>query len=88
MTWSVYIIQCSDNTLYTGISNDVYARYRQHQLGQGAKYFRGRNPQQLVYVETAHDRSSASKREMAIKRLRRQQKLALIDSSLNTLMPN
>jgi putative endonuclease len=85
MTWSVYIILCSDDTLYTGISNDVIARYQQHQSGQGAKYFRGRSPQQLVYVENGHDRSSATKREMTIKKLNREQKWGLIESALNQI---
>lgn len=78
MNWCVYIILCSDESLYTGISNDVAKRYQQHENQQGAKYFRGRSPQQLVYVENGHDRSSASKRENAIKKLSRLQKLALI----------
>lgn len=78
MNWCVYIILCSDQSLYTGISNDVAKRYQQHVDRQGAKYFRGRNPQQLVYVENGHDRSSASKRENTIKKLSRSQKLALI----------
>lgn len=83
MNWQVYIILCSDQSLYTGISNDVLKRYQQHACQQGAKYFRGRRPQQLVYVETGHDRSSASKRENAIKKLTHAQKIALLISENN-----
>jgi len=81
--WQVYIILCSDGSLYTGISNDVARRFSQHADRQGAKYFRGRQPKQLVYVEIGHDRSSASKREYAIKKLPRLAKLQLLDSGLN-----
>ncbi|MGR9013431.1 MAG: GIY-YIG nuclease family protein [Gammaproteobacteria bacterium] len=83
MTWQVYIILCSDDTLYTGISNDVARRFNQHADRQGAKYFRGRQPKQLVYVETGHDRSSASKREIVIKKLPRLEKLLLLASDTN-----
>ncbi len=78
MNWSVYIIHCSDNSLYTGITTDVEARFLQHASGKGAKYFRGRKPEAVVYVEGGHDRSSASQRECAIKRLSRQEKFRLI----------
>jgi putative endonuclease len=70
MSWQVYIILCTDESLYTGITNDVVRRFNQHADKQGAKYFRGRQPKQLVYVETGHDRSSASKREVSSKLLR------------------
>ena len=83
--WRVYIILCSDNTLYTGISNDVARRLREHASLRGARYFRGRQPRQLVYLESGHDRSSASKREAAIKKLRRSDKESLIRSGLNEM---
>lgn len=83
--WQVYIILCSDNSLYTGISNDVERRLQQHASQRGARYFRGRQPQQLVYLESGHDRSSASRREAAIKKLRRPDKELLIQSGLNEL---
>jgi putative endonuclease len=86
MNWSVYIILCSDDSLYTGISTDVVRRYSQHTVQQGAKYFRGRLPKQLVYTEVGHTRSSASQRECAIKKLSRIQKLQLIASSCNRLL--
>ncbi len=81
--WQVYIILCTDDSLYTGITIDVARRFNQHADRQGAKYFRGRQPRQLVYVETGHDRSSASKREIVIKKLPRLEKLQLLVSDNN-----
>jgi putative endonuclease len=81
--WSVYIILCSDGTLYTGISNNLERRMKQHASSQGAKYFRGRDPRELVYVENGHDRSSASQREAEIKKLKRGEKELLLRSKLN-----
>ncbi|WP_224959192.1 GIY-YIG nuclease family protein [Geomonas subterranea] len=78
MNWHVYIILCSDETLYTGITTDVNRRLRQHATGRGAKYFRGRQPKALIYLESGFDRSGAAKREAAIKALSRSQKQALI----------
>lgn len=69
MNWQVYIILCSDDSLYTGISTDPQRRMAQHLAGTGAKYFRGRTPLQLVYLESGHDRGSACRREAQIKRL-------------------
>jgi putative endonuclease len=83
VNWQVYIILCTDDSLYTGITNDVARRFNQHADKQGAKYFRGRQPKQLVYVETGHDRRSASKRESAIKKLPRLEKLQLLVSDIN-----
>ena len=62
MNWQVYIILCTDNSLYTGITLDVERRLAEHGGISGAKYFRGRQPQQVVYLESGHTRSSASKR--------------------------
>lgn len=81
MNWQVYIILCSDNSLYTGITTDVERRFNQHLVGTGAKYFRGRSPLRLVYLEGGHDRSSASRREVEIKRLRPVDKRRLIAST-------
>lgn len=78
MPWQVYIILCSDDSLYTGITTDIERRLAQHANGTGAKYFRGRSPQRLVYLESGHDRSSASRREAEIKRLRPAEKRQLI----------
>jgi len=84
-SWIVYIIHCTDNTLYTGITTDIERRYVQHSMQQGAKYFRGRKPKKLVYQENGHDRSTASKREIEIKKLSRVAKLQLIRSHSNNL---
>ncbi|MEZ5541856.1 MAG: GIY-YIG nuclease family protein [Pseudomonadota bacterium] len=78
MDWQVYIILCTDDSLYTGITNDIQRRFRQHDDGRGAKYFRGRRPLRIVYLESGHDRRSASRREAAIKKLTRFGKLQLI----------
>jgi len=78
MNWQVYMILCADGSLYTGITTDVGRRFAEHAGGRGAKYFRGRAPRQLVYLESGHDRSSASRREAAIKRLPAAGKRALI----------
>jgi len=67
--WHVYIVRCADRTLYTGIATDVDARVAQHNAGRGAKYTRGRGPVELVYHERVADRSTALRRELAIKRL-------------------
>lgn len=84
MNWHVYIILCSDDTLYTGITTDIERRLRQHSTGRGAKYFRGRQPKQLLYLEAGHDRSTASKRERLIKEMKRADKHLLVHSALNT----
>ncbi len=83
--WQVYIIHCSDGSLYTGITTDVERRLAQHGAGRGARYFRGRDPERLVYLEGGHDRSSASRREAAIKQLQREDKWRLIESAANRL---
>lgn len=81
MTWSVYIIEASDNSLYTGITTDVERRFEQHVSGKGgARFFRGRSPKTVRYIEASVNRSSASIREAAIKKLSRKDKLALIAS--------
>lgn len=85
--WTVYIIRADDDSLYTGITTDLQRRWRQHS-GQrgGAKFFRGRKPLALVYAESGHDRSSASRREAAIKRLARPAKEQLLLAACNTLL--
>ncbi|MDA3903406.1 MAG: GIY-YIG nuclease family protein [Desulfuromusa sp.] len=85
MNWQVYIILCSDDSLYTGITTDIKRRFAQHAAGTGAKYFRGRLPRRLVYLEDNHDRSSASRREVEIKKLRPVDKRWLIVSPGNLL---
>ena len=78
MSWQVYIILCSDNTFYTGITTDSERRFCQHAAGRGAKYFRGRQPLQVVYLENGHCRSSAAKREARIKAMTRADKELLV----------
>ena len=74
------MILASDHSLYTGISTDVERRFTQHQSGTGAKYFHaGRRPEQVVFREAGHDRSSASRREAAIKKLPRSEKLRMAE---------
>jgi putative endonuclease len=82
--WLVYIILCDDGSLYTGITTDLTRRWLEHN-GQrkGAKFFRGRKPLHIAYVEEGHDRSSASRREAAIKRLSRVKKEALLRAEHN-----
>jgi putative endonuclease len=78
MKWQVYIILCSDNSFYTGITTDIERRFSQHAGGKGAKYFRGRQPLQVVYLEDGHNRSSAAVREARIKSLNRAAKMKLV----------
>ena len=86
MDWTVYIILCDDDTLYTGVSTDVKRRFREHcDSSAGAKYFNGRKPLEVVYSENGHDRSSACQREAAIKKLSRDEKLGLVHADNNKL---
>ena len=78
MTWRVYIIECSDGSLYTGITNDLDRRITAHNDGRGAKYTKSRRPVRLRYSEPAADRKNASQREYAIKSLRKAEKMRLI----------
>jgi putative endonuclease len=78
MPWFVYVVRCGDGSLYTGIATDVAARVSVHNDGRGARYTRSRRPVTLVYVERKRSRSTALKRELAIKALGRAEKLALI----------
>jgi len=79
--WSVYIVMCSDGALYTGITTDVGRRFRQHASGKGAKFFRTRRPLRIAYIEAGYDKSQASRRERAIKRLKAEQKRRLISQA-------
>ena len=77
--WFVYILACDDNSLYTGITTDLERRVEEHnESSKGAKYTRARRPVKLVYSESATDRSAATKREMQLKSLSPQKKLAVI----------
>jgi predicted GIY-YIG superfamily endonuclease len=77
MSWYVYILQCADNTLYTGISKDVERRLLMHETGAGAKYTKGRAPLKLVFQEPHRTMSLALKRELEIKAMSRAEKLKL-----------
>lgn len=74
----VYMLRCKDGSLYTGWTNDLEHRLAMHSSGRGAKYTRGRGPLELVYSEELPDKEAALRRECAIKKLRREQKLALL----------
>lgn len=78
--WCVYLLRCADGTLYTGITNDLARRLVAHRQGRGARYTRGRGPLALVHSEPARTRSQALRREHELKRLRRRDKLALLDT--------
>lgn len=69
MTWFLYLIECKDGSIYTGIAVDVHARYAAHQKGKGARYTRSRPPRRLLATVEYPDRSTASKAEYAMKRL-------------------
>jgi len=77
--WYVYILKCSDNTLYTGITTDVTRRLKEHNNGRGAKYTRNRRPIELMTVFEVNNRSEASKEEYRIKQLKREEKFKLIN---------
>lgn len=83
MEWFVYIVRCADKSLYTGVAKDVPGRVVQHNLGKGARYTRSRLPVELVYQEGAAGWGAALRREMAIKRLSRSGKLALLHNDSN-----
>jgi len=91
--WFVYIIHASDGRLYTGITLDIKRRWNEHMSSgyknqtnkKGAKFFRGRKPETLVFIIESLSRSTATKEEIAIKSISRKDKLALIASSTNQL---
>jgi len=74
----LYILRCANNSLYTGITNDLSARLDKHRMGKGSKYVRANLPFKLVYQETLADKSSALKRELEIKGLTKAQKEKLV----------
>ncbi len=84
--YTVYILRCADETLYTGITTDVTRRLGEHNTSAlGAKYTRGRRPVTLAYVKRYRTRSTASREEARIKRLTRPEKLALINNQLSRI---
>ncbi len=84
--WFVYILNSTDDTLYTGITTDIARRLIEHSnSNKGAKYFRGRKPKALLYVQEFIDRSTASIQEATIKKMKRSDKQKLISSKANEL---
>ncbi len=75
--WTCYLVQCADNTLYCGVTNNLEKRLAVHNAGEGAKYTRGRTPVRLMYSEACPDKSAALKREREVKAMSRPEKLAL-----------
>ena len=84
MSYYVYMLRCADDTLYTGYTDDPERRLRVHNAGKGAKYTRSRLPVELVYRETLENKSAALRRELEIKGLTREKKLALIAAQSGT----
>ena len=82
MEWYVYMLRCNDNSIYTGITNNLNKRIKNHKSGKGAKYLRGRLPVQIVYKEICINRSQACKREIFIKKLNKNNKEILINKKL------
>ncbi len=78
--WFVYIVECCDKSLYTGITNNLEKRLNKHNSGKGAKYTRARKPVTLKYYEEVDTKSIALKREIAIKKLSKNQKIRLISN--------
>jgi len=83
--WSVYIIECKDGKLYTGISNDVARRVAKHNKGKGCKFTKSRYPVILVFQEKSGTQSAARKRELEIQSFTRAKKLNLIDAKQGIL---
>lgn len=78
MSYYCYILECADRTYYTGWTTDPERRLKQHNNGSGSRYTRIRLPVKIVYLEPQPDRTTAMKRERAIKRLSRERKIKLI----------
>ena len=83
--WHVYIIQCSDGSLYTGVTTDVSRRVKAHNDKSGGLYTRTRTPVKLVYQEPAPNQSAALKRESQIKKWTKEKKFALISGNITKL---
>ncbi|MFZ2026206.1 MAG: GIY-YIG nuclease family protein [Microgenomates group bacterium] len=86
MNWYLYIVKCADSSLYTGITTDLVRRIKEHNTDttRGAKSLRGKKPVVLVYSETLLNRSAASLREAAIKKMSRTEKLDLIKNVISS----
>ncbi len=80
--WYVYILKCSDDSLYTGITTDIIRRLKEHNDGKGAKSVLGKRPVEVVYSEKADNQVNAAKREREIKSWNRKKKLLLAQKGL------
>jgi putative endonuclease len=80
VTWFVYLARCADGTLYCGVARDVAARIAEHDAGKGAKYTRGRGPLVVLATRRCRDKGTALSLELAVKRLGRDEKVALATS--------
>ena len=78
MGWTVYIMMCGDESLYTGITTDLDRRLKEHKSGRGAKYTKGRGPFRIVYSENFNTRAEATKMEANVKALKRNEKLSMV----------
>jgi putative endonuclease len=83
--WCVYMVECSDSTIYTGITNNLESRIKVHNSGKGSKYVKTRLPVRLLWNIESENRSEASKLEIKIKKLTRTQKLNIIENKKEVL---
>ena len=83
-SWFVYIIRCTDDSLYTGCTNHLIRRWHQHRQGTGARYLRAHPPESMVYMEETANRSEACKREYEIKQFSKEEKEELITEVIET----
>ena len=81
MSWRVYMLECGDGSLYTGITTDPARRLQRHNSGKGSKYVRRKGGARLVYLEPCADKSAARRRELEIQSWSRQKKLALVEAA-------
>lgn len=81
--WFIYILECSDKTLYIGVTNDLDERLKKHNAGKGAKYTRGRGPVKMLFSQSFDSKSDACKEEYRLKKLTREEKFELIKSVLS-----
>lgn len=85
--WFLYILLCGDGSLYTGITTSVEARLNAHRRGRGAKYTRGRGPLELIYSERIPSHGDALRRELEVKRMSKEKKLALVATKKESDVP-
>ena len=87
MSWYIYVVKCKDTSLYTGITTDIPRRLKAHNAKKGAFYTKNKLPVELVYQEAMPNQSEARKREAAIKRLTRKEKLELLKGAVPPQTP-